>query len=130
MSSLLSPSGNQNLFTNKRIEALEKKLKTSKKQKSTLGQKMLILQFLGVLDKINGLKIKQGDKITLLSYLLDAHEKQIEPNFNGRGRNLDSPLSNESNYKFLVKLFTEIKLPDEKEKAEMQLEKIKRKKTK
>ena len=89
---------------------------------------MVILRFLGVLEKIDALSISQGNKIKLLSDLLDTHPKNIETDFNGRAEKIDSPLSNKSNYEFLVKLFTELGLKKEVEKAEIMLEKITNKK--
>jgi len=111
--------------SNQRIFELEKKLKTAKKTRSTLGQKMVILDFLGALDSVNELDIEQKSKIKILSYLLDSHEKSVEPAFNGRGKNLNSALSNKSNYSFLVRFFEEIGLPIEANKAEKKLQLIK-----
>src|ERR1017187_4515007 len=76
------------LFKQKELdEAIQNEIT---KEKTTKGQKMLLLQFLGTLDTVNNLNISQGDKIKLLTYLIGAHEKNIEQDFNGRGDNLDS----------------------------------------
>lgn len=113
-----------------RIDQLEKRLKTAKQSKCTLGQKMLILEFLGAISTTERLKISSNSRMKLLSYLLDAHIKAVEPAFNGRSRTLGSNLSIAPNYVFLINLFTEIGLSGEAEKAEDFLNKIRSNKEK
>jgi hypothetical protein len=95
-----------------------------KKEKTTRGQKILLLEFLGTLDTIEELKISKGNKIKLLTYIVEATEKSVEQDFNGRKYNINSRLSNISNYSFLVDVCKNLGIKEFEEKAEKMLEKI------
>lgn len=113
-----------------KLKELEELIKTEQeKEKVTKAQKMLLLEFLGVLDIINSLDIQQGDKMKLLGYIINAHEKNIEKDFNGRGFHLDSPLSKLVNYNFLVKIFNDLGMKEQEDQAQRLLNQIKNKKS-
>ena len=78
-----------------------------KQPKATLGQKMCLLHHFGIIDFINGLQLEQTQKYKLLSYVTDAHEKNVQEDFNSPVKYEDSHLNNASNNKFLVKVFKE-----------------------
>lgn len=112
------------------ISKLLEKHKTNANTKATKGQKMLLLYYLGFLDKIAQLNTTAGNKVKLLSKIIDANSKNVQKDFNGRGIHLDSQLSSESNYKYVIPLLFEMGLEKEAEDAEIMLEKIKSKRQK
>ena len=92
------------------------------KEKTTKGQKMLLLHLLGTLDSVDKLEINQGNKIKLLTYIVGANEKNIEADFNRR--NSDSKLNIKENYSWLRELSTELKITEFVKPAEDMLDKI------
>ncbi len=104
---------------------LEELIKSEQeKEKTTRGQKILLLEFLGTLDTIEGLKIHKGNKIKLLTYIVEATEKSVEQDYNVRTYHINSRLSNISNYTFLVDVCKKLGIKEFEEKAENMLQKI------
>jgi hypothetical protein len=106
------------------IKQYQFELSKERTPRSTLGQKMVLLDYFKVLDFMIAFKIDWGDLYKLLSYILDADEKSVSIAFNQRGPQLDSPLNNKSNNKFLVKVFHELKMKEAEIWAQNRLDEI------
>lgn len=103
----------------------ELELRKERVPRTTLGQKIVLLDHFKVLDFMVTLNLNLGDLYKLLSYVLDADEKETSTAFNDRGKHEDSPLNNISNNKFLVKVFQEFKMKEDEEWAQNRLDKLK-----
>lgn len=118
---------NNNEVLNKSlINKEEELLESVEENKLTKGHKMLVLQFLNTLESVNTLDIPQKNKIKLLAKIIGGHEKNIEKDFNGRGFQIDSPLSTLSNYNFMEKICEELEIKEWQSKIEEMLDKIKK----
>src|SRR5580658_2654070 len=93
-----------------KIEALQEKVfKNAQKAKTRLGQQILLLHKLGFLDKLKEQKLTTLQEARLLSVLLNGDKDNIRKHLTVVGHK-ESTLTNERNYKFLVDIFTELKL--------------------
>lgn len=107
---------------------LEELIKTEQeKEKTSLGEKMLLLQFLGTLDAVEALKISKGNKIKLLQYIVEATYKTVQQDFNGRKYHVNAKLSIHKNYASLVDICKKLGIKEWLEKAEIMLERIEKK---
>src|SRR5215469_15226238 len=106
--SFLNLSNAYNL--DERVKKLEEHVfKKVKRLTGTKSQKLLLFKDLGLLDKINELNLSQKKKAMLLSVLIDEDKDNIEDDLSQIFLK-DSKLQNESNYKFLVKLYEDLGL--------------------
>ena len=93
------------------------------KEKTTKGQKMLLLYILGALDSVENLKISKGNKIKLLTYIVGATEKNIEQDFNRRNYP-NSKLNIKDNYSWLLDVSKKLEIREFIKPAEDMLDKI------
>ena len=110
------------------IETYKQELSKQKPPKTNLGEKMALLHHFGIIDFINELKLDQTNKYKLLSYIVDAHEKNVSASFNSPIKYEDSTLNNISNNKFLVKIFQEFKMEEPEKQAQARLDRLQSKK--
>lgn len=100
-----------------RMEEIEQKVYKNKRSEVTLGQRILLLKYSGLLEKIVEVFQKQKDQVSFLSSLLGADKDNIKKDLaaiNLKQSKLDIP----RNYEFLVSFFQEAGM--EKEAVECQ----------
>ncbi len=90
----------------------------------TLSQKILLLQELGILDKVNELPVLQKSKNKLLAALLSAHEKNVEQDINELSKGQKSALYTKANLKKLIRLYKDLGFPEKADQAEKELMRI------
>ncbi len=117
----------QNSELKKEIEKHKQELNKQKPPKTTLGEKMALLHNFEIVDFINKLKLDQTNKYKLLSYIVDAHEKNVATYFNSSIKHKDSSLNNIPNNKFLVKIFHEFKMEEAEKQAQKRLDELQQK---
>ena len=103
------------------VKHLQAELSKERVPRATLGQKMVLLDHFKILDFMAALKLDSGKLHKVLHYILDANEKDAGTAYNQRGMQLDSPLNNASNNKFLVKVFHELEMEKEENWAKSRL---------
>ena len=112
----------------KEIEGHKQELNKQKPPKTNLGEKMALLHHFEIVDFVNKLKLDQTNKYKLLSYIVDAHEKNVSAYFNSPIKYEDSSLNNIPNNKFLVKIFHEFKMEEAERQAQARLDILQQKK--
>ena len=108
----------------KEIEEYKVELNKQKPPKTSLGEKMALLHYFGIIDFTNELKLKQTDKYKLLSYIVDAHEKNVSAYFNSSIKYEDSSLNNIPNIKFLTRIFQEFNMKKPEKEYQIKLDKL------
>ncbi|HUZ58298.1 MAG TPA: hypothetical protein VMU83_05905 [Hanamia sp.] len=112
----------------KEIEEYKQALNKQKQPKTSLGEKMSLLHHFEIVDFVNKIKLEQKQKYKLLSYIVDAHEKNVAAYFNTSIKYKDSSLNNIPNNEFLVKIFHEFKMEEPEKQAQTRLDELQQKK--
>lgn len=111
-----------------RLRELENRVfKTARKQITNRSQQILLLNDLGLMDKINQLGISTKKKAYLLSVLLNASQDNIKDDLS----NMYKPNykhNNIENNEFLLKVYKEAGLKELIEKTDKQLDELNSKK--
>lgn len=110
----------------RRVSEIENKVfPPSDKITATLSQKILMLEQLGLWNKILSLKLTNTAKSKVLSILLERTQSTIESELSNI-----SPLKTTKNYTELAKMFEKMGLEDEAKKAENEARRLEKTTTK
>lgn len=109
-----------------RIERLEEKAFGNKKKPIVLTQQILILNQLGMLDKIIELDITNMKKAELLSLILKTDFSNTKKAIEALAKKIgeDDLIKTEHNYNYLSKVFEEFGLPDKLQEVEKRIKKL------
>lgn len=95
-----------------RLEVVENRVFKNKKAPTSLSQQMLMLQHLGMIDKIYELDIPNTKKAELLSILLNSDYSNTKKALEALAKKEDTHVHLPSNFKYLRDKFEEVELHD------------------